>query len=403
MRGAISVQEQRALTSRSNKSVIRQNKPRGARAKALDTRSLERGKQVLRLFTILRALDGARRGLTVAELHALLDERCTLRTVYRDIDQLQQAGFALEEEDGRYRLAASSHRLQTTPLKPHEVLTLLLSGNLLEPLAPTALAAAHAELQERLLANLTPEGRQFVFEQRSTLRGTNAAPTQLSTPTGVVAAVEEAHEKEHLLRIKYHAPNKAPTERVVEPHLFWVHAGRPYVVAYCHNARDFRSFAMQRITAAEVLDVPFERRTNFDAKAFTERGFGVHHGEPHAFAIEFGPSVAHLARERVWHPTQRLEALPNGGVSLQFAAGGLPEVAAWVASFGGAVRAIEPAALVEAVRRLHEEGLRVHGLERGASAPEPEESNISNRSEEVATKRKNPRSKPRLTSIVKGA
>ena len=37
------------------------------------------------------------------------------------------------------------------------------------------------------------------------------------------------------------------------------------------------------------------------------------------------------------------------------------EVAAWGASFGGAVRAIEPPALVEAVRKLHEDGLRAHG------------------------------------------
>jgi predicted DNA-binding transcriptional regulator YafY len=41
-------------------------------------------------------------------------------------------------------------------------------------------------------------------------------------------------------------------------------------------------------------------------------------------------------------------------------AAGLPELASWVASFGGAVRAREPAELVEMVRDLHRKGLETH-------------------------------------------
>jgi predicted DNA-binding transcriptional regulator YafY len=169
-----------------------------------------------------------------------------------------------------------------------------------------------------------------------------------------------------------------------------MHAGRPYVVAFCRDAQDFRSFALQRITAATVLDEPFERRADFDAKAFTERGFGVHHGDVHSFVICFGPAVTYLAHERRWHRTQELETLNDNSVLLRFTASGLPEVAAWVASFGGAVRAVEPNELIEAVRRLHAEGLRAQS---SASHDQTNPANSSRR------RKKSPSKEP-LTSIV---
>jgi predicted DNA-binding transcriptional regulator YafY len=82
------------------------------------------------------------------------------------------------------------------------------------------------------------------------------------------------------------------------------------------------------------------------------------HGEVEAVAVEFTGAVAHLVRERRFHHTQRLTDLDGGGVRLEMQVAGLPEVAAWVAGFGGAARPLAPPALVEAVRRLHEEGLR---------------------------------------------
>src|SRR5690606_23300303 len=97
----------------------------GPRAKALDGRPEARGRQVIRQLTLLRALENARRGLSVGELHALVGEECVQRTIYRDIEQLQAAGFPLEEEKGRWRVMVPSE-FKATPLEASEVFTLLL-------------------------------------------------------------------------------------------------------------------------------------------------------------------------------------------------------------------------------------------------------------------------------------
>ena len=281
---------------RSTKAVM--PKAKSARAKALNVRSIERGKQVLRLFAILRALENSRRGLTMLELHEVLEEQCTPRTVYRDVELLQQSGFPLVIEDSRVKLDQDAQRLRATPLRAHELFALMLTKDLLEPIATTPMGACHDALVTRLSACLTPQGRQLVAEHRSLLRATYAAPPDHDGDEAVLSVIENAYETEQCLRLTYAAPNKPLSERVVEPHLFWMHGGRPYLVAYCREAGEFRTFALQRVRSAKLLDETFERRTDFDPQSFIERGFSVFQSDVHTFVVEFDPSIAHLAHEQ---------------------------------------------------------------------------------------------------------
>jgi predicted DNA-binding transcriptional regulator YafY len=390
-----------------NKAVTRAPKGRPPRAKALNLRGLERGKQVLRLFSLLRALENTRRGLTVEELHSLLEDRCTVRTVYRDLEQLQHAGFAMDVEEGRYKLSSASRSLAATPLRADEVLALLLSADVLEPIAATAVAKTQQSLRERLVASLTPQGRAFLSEQRESLRATNPSPTRLTASDSTLTAIEQGRELEQCVQLCYRDANGVVTDRVVEPHLLWLHAGRPYVVAYCRSAQDYRTFALQRITAATLLDETFERRADFDPRAYTERGFGVFHGPTHSFELHFDASVAHLARERAWHASQTVSEHPNGAVTLTFTAAGLPEVAAWVASFGGAIRACAPPELVTAVKSLHEAGLLAHGGEGSMQSSElngdgpAAVGKLAGKRPRSVDRPKNRDAECRLTSVVK--
>lgn len=345
-----------ASSKRSPGARDNQRSAASPRAKTLKGRPGDRGRQVIRQFTVLQALETARRGLTVQEIHNLLEEKCALRTVYRDIAQLGQAGFQLVENEGRWTLARSG-ATAAFALQPSEVLTLLVSEDLLAPVSTGGLAASLPELRRRLMAQLTAEGRALVNEMRHAVRGTNAAPLHLTQSSTVLDAIDEAIAKEQCLAIDYTAPGKATTRRVVEPHLLWVHGGRPYLVAFCRSSVGFRTFAIQRIKGAEVIEDEFDRRPEFDAITFTELGFGALHGAQHEVVVEFNAEVAHLAHERRWHATQRVESLEDGRARLTMTAAGLPEIAAWLASFGGKVRAIAPAELVRAVRDVHERGL----------------------------------------------
>ncbi len=76
--------------------------------------------------------------------------------------------------------------------------------------------------------------------------------------------------------------------------------------------------------------------------------------------VELAPVAAHIARQHIWHPDQRLEELPNGGLYLSFRAPELEALAAWIASLGGCAQAVEPKSLIFEVVNLHRSGIEVH-------------------------------------------
>lgn len=295
--------------------------------------------------------------MTVEELREALDEGCAARTIYRDLEILQEVGFPLVNEEGRWRCLESGEGAWSVPVEPSQLLALSLMMDLVGPLQGTGLAEPVEELVTALRATLTPEGRAFLEEVRHSAVGTLFGPVGYADKRDVLDAVRDAVNREQRLRIVYAAPHRPPTERIVEPYTTWYAAGRLYLVAWCRRAEDVRTFAVQRIAEAEVTEESFDPDPTFDAADYARRSFGVFHGAVYHFVIDFSAAVAHLVRERRFHHTQRLVDRDDGSVRLIMDAAGLPEVAAWVTGFGGSALPIAPRELVDAVRRLHEEGL----------------------------------------------
>jgi len=317
---------------------------------------MARGRQVTRQWSLLRALEGARRGLSVEDLVGLIEDGCTSRTVYRDLEMLQEVGFPISNDEGRWQIEAAGTS-PAMPIKTTEALALIVSEELLAPLRSTWVAEPLHELSRRLMATMTPAGRAYVNTVKDTVTATYPGVRSYESHRAVIAAVHDAIQKEQQLQITYTKPQHAAERRVVEPYVTWFHAGGLYVVAYCHRAEDMRIFAVQRMSDALVLDETFEPDPQFDASAFTAKGFGVFHGASYRYRVDFHPRVAHLVTESQAHTSQRTRTLDNGWTRVSWESTGLPEVAAWVCGFGGNACPISPPELVEEVRSRHESAL----------------------------------------------
>jgi predicted DNA-binding transcriptional regulator YafY len=326
-----------------------------------------RGTQFLRQWRLLKLLESSRRGVSVDELANLTDEPQSKRTTYRDLEVLERAGFPIVNEVGRWRLLEAGEGAWTVPVSPSEVVALMLSEDLLEATSGTWMAESLGRLRNRLSAMLTPAGRAYCVELKRTQVATLFGTGRYTTKRPQIDAIHEAIEKEHVLTLSYSAPGKSREKRVVEPYCTWFAAGRMYLVGYCRKAEDIRTFAVQRIDDAIVMDEAFEPDPTFDAAAFTRKGFGVYHGPTFRVTIDFSPRVAHLIKERRYHASQRVTDRGKG-VRLRMDAAGLPELAAWVAGFGGDARVVGPEELVAAVEKLHADALMVSKTRRDVTS-----------------------------------
>lgn len=328
---------------------------------------MERGRQVLRQWRILRLLESARLGHTVKSLcdELGIDADKQLRTVYRDLDQLVELGFPIEKAEDRFVIPrASVSSGWTLPLQPSHVLALRVSLKLYGPLGRTWLAAPLEELRT-LLDSLLPEQRRaYCAELESQMTATLSAPLALEEAHSKVAAVlEEAIHLEQTVVMRYAAVGRPEATRQVDPHGLWFHDGGIYLVGYCHARCAMRTFALQRIREAELTDETFEQRPDFDLEAFTNSSFGAYHGPAEKVRLELLPEAAHLATERRLHSSQTVEALSDGRVRLEMTVGGLPALASWIAGHGGAIRVLHPPALKALVLEKYRRGLELQSKE----------------------------------------
>jgi predicted DNA-binding transcriptional regulator YafY len=323
---------------------------------------MPRGNQLIRQWRLLRAIEGSRLGRTAAQLSNEVADLGSPRTVYRDLEVLQGAGFPLYQDDGRWRLLEPSEGGPVVPIQPTEMVALVLSEQVMAPLRGSELAEPLSRLRGKLEAMLGPKARAYVEQLRSGILATVPAPGDYTGLRGELQLIERAILEHRRLRLVHFAAHRSETlPRTVDPYGIWYVDGALYLIGFDHLRFDHRKFLVDRIREVAVLDETFEPDPDFDLQGYVGRGFRVWHGAVHRIVVEFGPTLAHLPHERRFHRTQKVHALPDGGCRVTFDAAGLPDLASWVASFGGGVRAIEPPDLVEMVRDLHRRGLEAHG------------------------------------------
>jgi predicted DNA-binding transcriptional regulator YafY len=74
--------------------------------------------------------------------------------------------------------------------------------------------------------------------------------------------------------------------------------------------------------------------------------------EPTEVVIDFNPQAADLIRESVWHPEQKLESLPDGGVRFRLALTSFYEIKPWILSWGFYAKVVSPKELVDEVSEV---------------------------------------------------
>ncbi|MGQ9706067.1 MAG: helix-turn-helix transcriptional regulator [bacterium] len=151
--------------------------------------------------------------------------------------------------------------------------------------------------------------------------------------------------------ISYSSISTGPTIRIIEPYHLINISGDWYIIAYCHIRDKVRTFALSRINSLKLLKRPFEIRGTFNIEEYLSDSFVLERGEEvYNVKIKFSPKVSKLAKERVWHKSQRVELLYDGSVILSMNLSGLNELKRWVLSFGENAEVLEPPELRESVR-----------------------------------------------------
>lgn len=172
----------------------------------------------------------------------------------------------------------------------------------------------------------------------------------------------QATARKEQLRLLYRKPGQqAGEERVVDPYHLGNVNGEWFLFAFDHLRNALRTFVPARILKLERTGGKFTQRPGFSIEKELRNSFGVHSGKgEHHVKIRFNASVADYILEKKWHTSQKIRALPNGGVDLEMTLSSLVEVERWVLGWGGNAQVMGPAELAANVRSSAQKILSAH-------------------------------------------
>lgn len=318
---------------------------------------MPRYQQVVRQWRLLRRLESAPEGLTVAEL--LGEEGGSARNVYRDLEALQSAGFPIYNAPGeghsRWRLTESYRAQGGVPIALSELLALRCARSALESLEGTPFFDGIGNLTAKLDALLTPEMREFARHMDEVFVGDRFGLPIFAELRPVIEVLNRAAAERESVELRHQSQREGATVRRVDPYNLWMHRNVPYLVAWCHLRGAIRTFALARVLEVRPTGDHFTPRPDYDFDSFARERFRIMgEGRIVAVRIWFAPEAALYIRERTWHPSQVIRPAEGGGLELTMRVDGLSEVCAWVMGFGPRARVLEPPELVERVlRELH--------------------------------------------------
>jgi predicted DNA-binding transcriptional regulator YafY len=314
-----------------------------------------RNAEVIRQWQILREIEARRTGVTIHDLAKQV--RVSTRTIRRDLQALQEAGFAVydegeENETKRWRLDVAPFRAVQEGLTVADVAALYLSRAVVEGLSGWPLAdelkAAFAKIEHAL----NPRMREFlstlpqVISAKTGPRAHAAASTAL---VDVTRRLLDAARDRRIVEMRYFsAASNRSKSYVVHPYRLALANGGLYLVAWVPQYDEFRTFAAERIERLSVTEDTFKKTRELPADLFRS-SMGVFWGEPERVEIVFAPRVALVVRGRVWHESQQIEDLTDGGVRLTLHVCNDSALRSWVLGFGSAAKVVQPASLAKAI------------------------------------------------------
>ena len=240
-----------------------------------------------RQWEILKLLPKQRPGITASEVVAKLEYSgidVTKRTVERDLGELSRL-FAIACNDksipyGWYWMQGEGINLPGLSIT--EALSLTVVEDQLKRLLPAPmLEALNARFIEarRKLDTLSKTNRHASWPGKIRSK---AITLQLHPPRiaeGVLEAVQVALLQDKQLEVMYQSAGQAAKAMQLHPHSLIQGGSTPYLIATAWDYQDLRSYAVHRMTEANILDAPVKRIKNFDIDQYVSEDtfyFGNH-------------------------------------------------------------------------------------------------------------------------------
>ena len=210
--------------------------------------------RLARLVAILTQLQ-SKRLVTSTQLAAKFN--VSVRTIYRDIRTLEQAGLPIVTEEGKGYSLLEGYRLPPVMFTESEANALITAEKLVLVNNDSSFTQSYTGAITKIKSVL-----QSIAKDKLNLLSERVAFEKTSTQTvtsGLLSSIQMALTDRKVIQLNYHSPNShETTARLVEPFAFINRLGESwYLIGWCRLRNDYRLFRFDRIQQLSITEATF--------------------------------------------------------------------------------------------------------------------------------------------------
>jgi predicted DNA-binding transcriptional regulator YafY len=286
-------------------------------------------------------------------------------TFKRDLEYLRDrmnASIVYDRSEGGYRFDKSNlgEKIELPGLwfSEKEATALVLMQHLLDNLDKGGLISPHIEPLVEIIDGILGQTEVSAKELRKRIKvfGMSARKNSLENFEEIGIALLQRQR----LQIEYYSKgSNETTNRELSPQRLIFYRDNWYLDAYCHMRKGLRSFALDGVRQAELLNKKSEEISEKELHENFAESYGIFSGKATQRAkLRFTPERARWVAGETWHGQQTSSFDREGNYILEFDYNQDPELVMEILKHGSGVEVLAPASLKKRVRDELSKALR---------------------------------------------
>ena len=262
---------------------------------------------------------------------------------FKDKDALAEIGFKFNHHRSRGFEITEDQLTPVTGFSLSDRLILMFALEHLSATGEAYLAARAVEVGRKLASGLAEPFQSHLLE----CFDNQITKQKFGVQPAILAGLQEAISEGRRIRIHYTRSEDWTTSwREIDPRRIYLRRSNLYLYARTIDEKpmQWKVFRLNRISGIQPTGIRVAIRPDDDDgfQLRMKNAFGAVIGdEVETIKIRFSGSSCHYIKEKIWHPSQRLEEQPDGSIIFTVTVADTYEVICWARQFGKEAQVIE--------------------------------------------------------------
>lgn len=285
----------------------------------------------------------------------------SLRTVYRDIRALEEAGVPIGAEAGKGYFLMEGYSLPPVGFSKEEAGAILMASKLADKNTDLSIQKHFEDAMYKIKAALKVQEKDYLESLEKNIEVIHYIPQSGSDqfPNAFLADIQNALAHHKVLDFDYYSSYSDQfTNRQVEPLNLYHYSNHWHLIGFCRKRQDLRDFRSDRIMKLKVVEETFNPLPRINSESYLESRFSNH--ELEEVSVRFTRKSARFTGEQKYHYGFQEEKICGDNVEMKFMTPEIEYIARWLLTYGNEVTVIYPDRLKEKICELGEQAAEHH-------------------------------------------